>query len=116
MSILYSGLSIASILFIWFHTYFLAEYYQLFGLKGWKLMDDYLTKSKDGFYLSFPEWMAQNKPEDKVGKWFFSLVSCPFCLGMILSLPFIIYGFTFLGSSYFITIVGYLLVKKLYLS
>lgn len=77
-------------------------------------MDSFILKSKDGYYISFPDWIAQNKPVDKLGHWFFSLISCPFCLGFILTAPLVVCGPLFAGSSYFISVLGYLILKKMY--
>ena len=114
MNILYYSLTIAAFLFIWFHTYFLAEYYKLFGISGWKLMDNFLIKSKDGFYISFPDWMGQNKSGNRFKVWLYSLLSCPFCIGLILNLPILAFGFLTFGASYFLTILAYLLLKNLH--
>ncbi len=114
-SLIIGGLSVASVLCIWFHTYFIAEYYKLLNIKGISLIDEFILVSKDGYFKSFPSFIYERGlfSENRTIRWLSSLQSCPFCLCFILSLPFLLKGIEWMGASYYISIFAYLVIKKL---
>lgn len=113
LSILMGGLSVSSLLFLNYHTHFIAEYYKLFGLKGWKVMDAFIEASKDGYYINFPDFCNNYiKSKNRIITWAKKLYFCPFCLGFLINLPSIFSGITYCLSQYFVVVLGYLILRS----
>jgi len=76
---------ITTILFIWFNTDAFIEYLKLFKLDFFII--DYLKNSNG---LTFPQYIFLKRPQydSSIIKFLIKLISCPVCLGFILSIMF----------------------------
>lgn len=70
-------------MFLWFRSDALYEYYKTFHIRGIKCIDEYVEKSRDGYFSHLVEYLANNHHS-----FWIKLITCPICLSVWLSAIF----------------------------
>ena len=103
--------SIASILIVWYLTSAFVEYSTLLGLRKILLVDryeEYLNNSTN-YETTYPQFLKIYSDS-----FLFKILECHFCLGLWLAIICCIkIGFVYLPVLYLISIVQFLVVKKI---
>ncbi len=103
--------SITSILVVWYLTSAFVEYSTLLGLRKILLVDryeEYLNNSTN-YETTYPQFLKIYSDS-----FLFKILECHFCLGLWLSIICCIkIGFVYLPVLYLISVVKFLIVKKI---
>lgn len=98
-------------IFLWLKTNTIIEYYNLFKIKGFKILDDYNNFNSGGYICSFIEYLLNHYKNRN--SFFISLITCYKCLSVwcgVFTLPIVGINFIFI---IFLTIIIYSILNIL---